>query len=199
MTDRCGWNYNENVIIFSKALYLANANATYIFHLCLHNMVEVRCKSAGKTQDVAVFPLSFAEHLIKKMLMVMMTMMMTMMTSIWLSSSLSTVRDVFPSFSYKLCRPHLYVEIVQFLKKIVMILMGLWLCVLCIRVPRREIMITWYILLLLYTKNSSKWLLWWHSLDVCQLVTVPSSRAWSSQRYRGRCYNWILYCIILCH
>ena len=76
-------------------------------------MVEVRCKSAGKTQDVAVFPLSFAEHLIKNMFMVMMMMIMT---SIWLSSSLSTVRDVFPSFSYKLCRPHLYVEIVQFLK-----------------------------------------------------------------------------------
>ena len=126
----------------------------------------------------------------------MVTMMMAIMTSIWLSSSLSTVRDVFPSFSYKLCRPHLYVEIVQFLKKIVMILMGLWLCVLCMCTKERHYDYLVYVVAycsphLLYTKNSSKWLLWRHPLDVCQLVTVPSSRAWSSQRYRGRCYNWI--------
>ena len=65
----------------------------------------------------------------------------------------------------------------------------------CVCIPRREIMITWYMLLLIvlliFCILSSKWLLWWHPLDVCQLVTVPSSRAWSSQRYRGRCYNWI--------
>ena len=81
-------------------------------------------------------------------------------------------------------------------KKIVMILMGLWLCVLCMCTKERHYDYLVYVVAycsphLLYTKNSSKWLLWWHPLDVCQLVTVPSSRAWSSQRYRGRCYNWI--------